>query len=274
MGPAWEPCGPEMGTGSARPRRAALSGRAVSSKLAVGRLESSKYSVQWRQSSTCTRFDLGLPICLRAASEVPRDWPRTGFCSAESYCVQRYGRQRYDGCQDRPPWEPRGFGVLQEIILRALSMRVDSGPDLPDAAGVRARLLHSCVVGVPSRRDFTFSTAKFGLSTSWNVFIAAGPPVSSPSSPNVDPRVRIPIPAFPLRRGSLPSLLDHDTQATWAPRPISIRFSTSDSRLSTSVIPFLENQHPFSTEFDTIDPIDSPTTGVFAFSTQKKPPNL
>lgn len=110
-------------------------------------------------------------------------------------------------------------------------MRVDSGPDLPDAAGVRARLLHSCVVVVPSRRDFTFSTAKFGLSTSWNVFIAAGPPVSSPSSPNVDPRVRIPIPAFPLRRGSLPSLLDHDTQATWAPRPISIRFSTSDSRL-------------------------------------------
>lgn len=154
-------------------------------------------------------------------------------------------------------------------------MRVDSGPDLPDAAGVRARLLHSCVVVVPSRRDFTFSTAKFGLSTSWNVFIAAGPPVSSPSSPNVDPRVRIPIPAFPPRRGSLPSLLlDHDTQATWAPRPISIRFSTSDSRLSTSVIPFLENQHPFSTEFDTIDPIDSPTTGVFAFSTQKKPPNL
>lgn len=243
MGPAWEPCGPDMGTGSARPRRAALSERAVSS-MEVGRLGSSKYLVQWRQSIACTRFALGLPI-------LPESGQRGTSRLADDRGSAAQNLTVYSGTDGNaatvaktgPPWEPRGFGVLQEIIIRALSMPVDSGPDLPDAAGVRARLLHSCVLVVSSRRDFTFPTAKFGPSTSWNLehllcswtaAILAVFPERRSSCPYSHPRLSTaPDPGLP----PLSSLSSSTTkpQATWAPRPISISFSTStsDSRLST-----------------------------------------
>lgn len=248
MGPAWEPCGPDMGTGSARPRRAALSERAVSS-MDVGRLGSSKYLVQWRQSIACTRFALGLPI-------LPESGQRGTSRLADDRGSAAQNLTVYSGTDGNaatvaktgPPWEPRGFGVLQEIIIRALSMPVDSGPDLPDAAGVRARLLHSCVLVVSSRRDFTFPTAKFGLSTTWNLehllrswtaAILAVFPERRSSCPYSHSRLSTaPDPGL----SPLSSLSSSTTkpQATWAPRSISISFSTStsDSRLSTSVIPF------------------------------------
>lgn len=134
--------------------------------LCLSSLGSGKYL----QSFACTRFALSLAIYLRTASEVPRDWFRTGVLERGSVLCTPYLHStavRTATITTVAKTGPRGTQGGWCAAGNNNTCFIDGSGQWtrPDAAGVRARLPHSCVFVVSSRRDFTFPTTLFDILT-------------------------------------------------------------------------------------------------------------